>query len=158
MEHYVPIITYRIQNFIVPNLIYLFFFLLIILLSFYLMYKKGDKGDLLQEFAIVSLMMFLIFPRANPHYYIFNLFAFICILRIYSNNHWMSVGQKISVFFIYIFSLLIMGSLLPLQFYDKIFPLRNSAFHYFTTYSLFGLGTFITWCLMIWIYSSSKKS
>jgi len=157
----IPIITYKIDNFFIPNSAFLILALLILMLTFYLLYKTSKEGDLLYEYSIVSLVMLLIYPRYNPHYYIFTILSFVTILRTLTydlDTYRLSLLTKIIVFFIYIFSLLFLGNLIPFSVYNKILPLKNVAFHYFSTYSLFGLGTFILWCLIIWFYWRNYKT
>lgn len=153
MSSYVPVVIYK--NFLIPNLLYIFLSFLFLAYSFFLFYRNGKKGDLFHEFSILLLTMLLVSHHTNPHYYIFTLFAFIGILKFYTYdliNYRLTIRTQISIISIFIFTLLSTGNLVPLSIYNKIFPLKNSAFHYFTTYGIFGLSTLILWFLMLWIY------
>ena len=155
MSRYMPIITYRIDNFFIPNMIYLLLAILIAALTFYLFYRTGKKADLFQEFSLICLTMLLVSSHCNPHYYIFTIFAYISILKTYSydlDKYELSLFSKIFMFGVYILSLFLMGNLIPFQLYEKLLPLKNIAFHYFVTYNLFVFGTVILWCIMMWIY------
>ncbi len=161
MSSFIPQVTYKIKNFIIPNSIFLLTVFLIFGFTFYLFFKTKKRGNLLYEFSIVSLMMLLLPHHVNPHYYIFTLFAFISILKMYSyefKSYRFSFRLQFFIVFIYIFLLLSTGNLIPFRAYEKVFHLENMAFHYFTTYNIFALGTFILWCLMLWIYYLDYKT
>ena len=70
----------------------------------------------------------------------------------------LSLLTRIFLFSIYVVTLLSMASIVPLIVYEKIFPLTNTAFHYFTTYSIFAPATFILWMILLWFYWNDYKT
>ncbi len=122
MSSFIPQVTYKIKNFIIPNSIFLLTVFLIFGFTFYLFFKTKKRGNLLYEFSIVSLMMLLLPHHVNPHYYIFTLFAFISILKMYSyefKSYRFSFRLQFFIVFIYIFLLLSTGNLIPFRAYEK---------------------------------------
>lgn len=161
MTQFVPEVTYRVKNFLVPNLIFFIFAVFILILSFYFFYKTGKRGDLLLEFSITPLVILLIHPHINPHYYIFTILALISIMKIFAydlDRFRLSLLTRIFLFSIYVVTLLSLASIVPLIVYEKIFPLTNTAFHYFTTYSIFAPATFILWMILLWFYWNDYKT
>ena len=157
----VPVVTYKVENFLVPNLIYIASAFFIFILSFYLLYKTGKKANLFYEFSIVSLVMLLVSTHANPHYYIFTIFAFISILRMYSydlKNYHLTKGPKILIFSAFVLFLLFIGNLVPFPISNKILFLKDMAFNYFATYNFFVIISLILWCFMLWIYYIDYKT
>ena len=153
MSSYIPKVTYN--NFLIPNWIYIIFSLIFIITTFLLFYVTGRRGNLFYEFAIVLLLMLLISHHTNPHYYIFTLLAFMSILKFYTydmSSHKLSYPVRLLLFLSFVFSLLATGHLIPFSLYQRILHLKNSAFHYFSTYGIFGIATFILWWVVIWIY------
>ncbi|MBI2027041.1 MAG: DUF2029 domain-containing protein [Deltaproteobacteria bacterium] len=151
MSSYIPIVTYKINDFIFPNILFFILSGIIFFSSFYLFYKKKN-GDLFFEFSIVGLLMLLLSPRTNPHYYIFSLFAFLSVFKfLVSSKYKLSSSSFTFIGGLFFLLLLLMGHLIPFSVYEIIFPLENAAFHYFSTYSIFGMGAFLLWCLMMYL-------
>jgi len=151
MTSAIPIITYKVKSFFLPNWLFIITAGFISLFSFFTMYKN-KKGNLLYEFSIVCLMMLLLTPRTNPHYYIFTLMAFISIIKVLLMLRPMSISRKVFLSIIFLVTLLLLGNIVPFSIYDRILPLESLAFHYFSTYGIFGLATFILWCTLMYLY------
>lgn len=158
---YMPIIIYKTNDFFIINWLFFFLAFSILVISLYVFFRTGKDGNILYEFSIVSLMMLLLSPHTNPHYYIFILFALISIVKMFLYDladYHLSFKSQVLIYLILIFCLLGSGNLIPLVVYEKIFPLKNMAFHYFATYSIFGLVSFVLWCLMVYIYYIDYRS
>jgi len=155
MGTYVPVVSYTTDNFFIPNAVFFIVLTVITSLTFWSFYKTGSRGNYFLEFSIISVLMLLVSPRTNPHYYVFTLPGFLnilCIIHDRFKEYNIDLNRQRIIIGLYFASLLSCGNLIPFYVYDKLLPLKNVAYHYFSTYSLFGIGALILWTLLIYIY------
>ena len=151
-----PKVTYKEEYFRLVNWGFFAFCALISFISFRNIYF--NKNDTFFDFAIITSLMLLVFPRINPHYYIFCLFGIYYILRTLLCGRQdiinMKTNYKLLIIFLFVIILLLFGYFVPFSVIDKIIidKIINQDFHYFhfiAAYGIQGLATFLLWFLLI---------
>jgi hypothetical protein len=144
-------VVYKKEYFSLINWGYIAFCFIISCISFRFIYH--NKTDTLFDFAIITSLMLLVFPRINPHYYIFCLFGFYFLLHAFLSYRQDIVSLKtsykslLSIWFVVISMLL--GEFIPFSIIDRIIDQDFNYFDFMSTYGLQGLGTFLLWFLII---------
>jgi hypothetical protein len=118
-------------------------------------YIYFNKSDTLFDFSIITCLMLLIFPRINPHYYIFCLFGMYYFLHAFLNNRQNTVSMKTSYKFLFSFFFvvisLLFGEFTPFSIIDRVINQDFPYFHFLAAYGLQGLATFLLWLMLILI-------
>ena len=145
------IVTYKEKYFGLVNSGFFVFCALISFISIRNIYF--NKNDTFFDFAIITSLMLLIFPRINPHYYIFFLFGIYYILHIFLCGRQdiinMKTSYKLLIIFLFVTILLLFGYFVPFSVIDKIINQDFPYFHFMAAYGIQGLATFLLWLLLI---------
>ena len=151
MTSAVPVVSYANTNYLIPNLIYFIVCILVGLLSFLVIRK--NKNDIFYDFAILTSLMLIVFPRCNPHYYIFILFGLYYISMVLLNSSRKLSYKKQHEFYLLgillVFVYLMFGGLIPFSLYDRILSLDNKYYHYIAVYGIQGFAVFVLWSTLI---------
>jgi hypothetical protein len=145
----VPTVTLRANSFQLPNL--MFAGIVVFMIAATAPLVRAAKGDLLLQFAVVTSLMLVMFPYANPHYYIFALFGMFALLRAALRAHEnasVSSLTRIVVTTGFVILALLFGEFIPFSAYDQVFRWKSPYFHVLSVYGIQGLATFLLWCCL----------
>jgi hypothetical protein len=127
-----------------------------------LFYIYNNKSDILFDFALITSLMLLVFPRTNPHYYMFSLFGIYYLLQVFlcGQKDITSMGTNYKYFlsFWFVVASVFTGEFIPFSIFDKIFNLNAPFFHYYAAYGIQGLGIFILWLLLLIVGPENTKT
>jgi len=133
------------------NFGFIVFCAIVSFISFRSFYLNGK--DTFFDFALITSLMLIVFPRINPHYYIFTLFGIYYVLHFmleersdYVDMRSLYKGIMLST---YIGILLMLGEFIPFSIIDRIIDQDFPYFHFMSAYGIQGLATFLLWTLLI---------
>ncbi len=107
-----------------------------------------NKKDVFFDFALIATLMLIVYPRVNPHYYIFALFGIYYVTYIFFQYKEINKINIINIL-LYLVILLLLGEFIPFSIINHIFDLNYPFFHFIASYGLQGFGVFLLWCLLI---------
>ena len=127
----------------------------------FLFYIYRNKSDTLFDFTIITSVMIIILPRANPHYYIFCLFGIYYLLYGFLSDRQdivnMKKSYKFPLYFCFAVTSIFFGGIIPFSIIDKLINQDFPYFHFLASYGIQGFATFLLWLMLIFIGPEKRK-